>query len=106
MFANGLFETFQAGLLNELVFVLPLVIIDQVVLKTPEAHAISAEDIAGFESAPQRPIDKKLIAIRSQASLSTGIGLYNFEVGHFRISPFSNIPWEIMLIYSGLTLTQ
>ena len=46
--ANGLFEAFQAGLLNELVLVLPLVIIDQVVLKTPEVDAISTEDIAGF----------------------------------------------------------
>jgi hypothetical protein len=81
VFANGLFEALQTGLLNELILVLPLVITDQVVLETPEADAISAEDITGFDAVSQRPVDQKFIAVGPQASLSTRIHFIQITLG-------------------------
>src|SRR5215475_6152219 len=68
--ANRLREASEAGLLNEPVLVLPRVIIDQVVLATPQADAMAAEHVAGFETVAQQTVDHKLIAIRQEVSLS------------------------------------
>jgi len=50
MLPNRLLEQAQTRLGNQLFFVFPLVVINQVVLEAAEAHAVSADDIASFET--------------------------------------------------------
>ena len=50
MLPNRLLEQAQTRLGNQLFFVFPLVVINQVVFEAAEAHAVPAEDIASFET--------------------------------------------------------
>jgi hypothetical protein len=67
LFSDRLPEQAQSRLGNQSFFFLPLTIINQVILETAEAHAVSAEDIAGFESLAQLPVNQEFIPIRQEA---------------------------------------
>ena len=69
MLPDRLPEQAQSRLGNQSFFVLPLAIINQVILKAAETHAVPAENIAGFEALAQLPVDEKFISIRQQASV-------------------------------------
>ena len=56
------------------VFLLPLLIIEQVIFEAPKAQTLAAEDIPRFQAVAQEPIDQKLIAVRAQAFVALGIG--------------------------------
>ena len=73
MLSNGLFEEGQARVAISCFLVLPPLIVEQIILETAEAHAIAAEDIAGFEAVAQQTIDQELIAVRQQTSVSTRV---------------------------------
>ena len=71
---DGLRQDGEPRLRQQPVFLLPLLIIEQVVLETPEAQTLAAEDIARFQAVAQEPIDQKLIAVGAQAFVALGIG--------------------------------
>ena len=52
-------------------FVLPALIIQQVVLKTAKADTLAAEDVAGLQPSAEEQIDQKLIAVGAQALLAS-----------------------------------
>jgi hypothetical protein len=59
LFSDRLPEQAQSRLGNQSFFSLPLTIINQVILETAEAHAVPAEDIAGFETLAQLPVSSR-----------------------------------------------
>jgi hypothetical protein len=65
---DGSVEDGQTRVSNELSLLLPPLVVHQVILETPEAHAIAAENIAGFETIAQQTVDQKLVAIWQQTS--------------------------------------
>ena len=67
MFPDRLPEQAQSRLGNQSFFVLPLAIIDQVILEAAETHVSAAENVAGFETLTQLPVNEKFIPIRKQA---------------------------------------
>ena len=54
---DGLREDGQPRLGQQPVFLLPLLIIEQVVFKAAEAQTLAAEDISGFQTVAEEPID-------------------------------------------------
>jgi hypothetical protein len=56
-----------------MVFRLPLLIVEQIVLKTPKTRALPAEDIARLQAVAQEPIDQKFITVGAQAFVTLGI---------------------------------
>ena len=64
MCSNRLFEQRQARVGNQVVFVLPGLIVQKIIFKTAEADAIAAKDVTGFKAMTEQAIDQELIAIR------------------------------------------
>ena len=50
MLPDGLLENAQANALDQRGFLLPALIVDQIVFKASEAYTVAAENIAGFQS--------------------------------------------------------
>src|SRR5215510_9421040 len=73
MLRNGLGQYGQSDLRDEPLFLLPLLVIKQVIVEAPEAQTLTAEDIPRFETVPEESIDQKLIAVGTQAFVALGI---------------------------------
>src|SRR5262249_61729966 len=71
---EGLVQDGRARLRQQPLFLLPLLIIQQVVFEAPEAQTLAAEEIPRFETVAEEPIDQKLIAVWAQALVALGIG--------------------------------
>ena len=62
---------------------LPRCVVNQIILKAAEAHAIPTEDVACFQSIAQQTIDQELIAVWQQAFSSRRVlgDEVAFEIG-------------------------
>ena len=67
MVGDGLPEDGEPGVAQEGVFRLPLVIVQQIVLKTAKTDTIPAEDVTCFQLSPQEKVDQKLVPVGAQA---------------------------------------
>ena len=74
MLLDGLGQDGRARLRQQPLFLLPLLIIQQVVFEAPEAQTLAAEEIPRFETVAEEPIDQKFIAVWAQALVALGIG--------------------------------
>ena len=63
MVLDGLEQNQQAGLDHQGVLGFPLLIVEEIVFKTAEANTVVTEDVPGFETIAQQPIDQQFIAI-------------------------------------------
>lgn len=57
MLCNRLFEDGQTRRRQQFFLFLPLMVSQQIVFKTAKANAVSAKDVAGFQSMTQKPVD-------------------------------------------------
>ena len=71
MLLNGLRQHRQAGLGDQMVFRLPLLIVEQIVLKTAKADTVPAEDIPRLQPSAEEQIHQKLITIGAQPLLTS-----------------------------------
>ena len=69
MLPDRLLQARQAHARHARALLPPSLVVHQVILETPEAYAITTEDIAGFEPVAQQTIHQKLIAIRQETSV-------------------------------------
>src|SRR5258705_5978400 len=74
MLPDRLFENMQAAILDELVFLSPGPLIEQIILKTAKPNTIPTEDIAGLQTVSQQAIDQELVTICQRAfGLTRGV---------------------------------
>lgn len=66
MLADRLLEERQTSVAQQLIFVLHLLIVQQIVFKAAKMHAVTAKNIASFQAVTQLAVDQKLIAIGDQ----------------------------------------
>jgi len=74
MCSNWLFQQRQPRAGNQVVFVLPGLIIHEIIFETAVSDAISAIDVAGFKALTKQAISQELIAVYKQLAVSTPTG--------------------------------
>jgi hypothetical protein len=84
MRSDRLLEQWQARGGNQGVFVLPGLIVEEVIFKTAVADAVTAKDIPGFKTMTEQPIHQELIPVCKQLSGSTRTGGIQVAFGHVR----------------------
>src|SRR4030095_13614187 len=84
MCSNRLFKQRQARAGNQVVFVLPGLIIHEIIFETSVSDAISAIDVAGFKFLTKQAISQELITIDKQLAVSTPTGCIHVAFGRVR----------------------
>jgi len=69
LFLDGLLEQRKSRGSDQGVFVLPALLIQQVILKTAKADTLLTEDVPRLQPATEEQIDQKFIAVEAQALL-------------------------------------
>lgn len=96
MGSNWLFQQRQARAGNQVVFVLPGLIIHEIIFETSVSDAIAAIDVTGFKALTQQAISQELITIDKQLAVSIPTGGIQVAFGRVRDDTQGECPSRIL----------